>query len=28
LRIVGSAAKVWVMPHGTFTLPEVKSING
>jgi nickel-dependent lactate racemase len=28
LRMAGSAAKVWVMPQGTFTLPEVKSING
>ncbi|MEM2969087.1 MAG: nickel-dependent lactate racemase [Candidatus Bathyarchaeia archaeon] len=27
-RMAGSAAKVWVMPHGTLTLPEVKSING
>ncbi|MGB9914178.1 MAG: nickel-dependent lactate racemase [Candidatus Bathyarchaeales archaeon] len=27
-RIAGSAAKVWVMPYGAFTLPEVKSING
>jgi len=27
LRMAGSAAKVWVMPHGTFTLPEVKAIN-
>lgn len=27
LRMAGSAAKVWVMPQGTFTLPEVKSIN-
>ena len=28
LKMTGSAAKVWVMPHGTFTFPEVKSING
>ncbi len=28
LKMAGSAAKVWAMPHGTFTLPEVKSING
>ncbi|UCF45315.1 MAG: transcriptional regulator, partial [Candidatus Bathyarchaeota archaeon] len=27
LRIAGSAAKVWVMPQGTFTLPELKSID-
>lgn len=27
-RIAGSSAKVWVMPHGTLTLPEVKAING
>lgn len=27
-RMAGSAAKVWVMPHGAFTLPEVKAING
>ena len=27
LKIAGSAAKVWVMPQGTFTLPEVKAIN-
>ncbi|MCX8153364.1 MAG: nickel-dependent lactate racemase [Candidatus Bathyarchaeota archaeon] len=27
-RIVGSTAKVWVMPYGAFTLPEVKAING
>jgi nickel-dependent lactate racemase len=28
LKMAGSAAKVWVMPQGTFTFPEVKSING
>jgi nickel-dependent lactate racemase len=28
LKMAGSAAKVWVIPHGTFTFPEVKSING
>jgi len=28
LKMAGSAAKVWVMPHGTFTLPDIKSING
>jgi nickel-dependent lactate racemase len=28
LKMAGSAAKVWVMPHGTFTFPEVKTING
>jgi nickel-dependent lactate racemase len=28
LKIAGSAAKVWVMPHGTFTFPDIKSING
>ncbi len=27
LKIAGSAAKVWVMPQGTFTMPEVKAIN-
>lgn len=27
-RIAGSAAKVWVMPYGALTLPEVKIING
>ena len=27
LRLAGSAAKVWVMPQGTLTLPEVKSID-
>ncbi|MEM2999676.1 MAG: nickel-dependent lactate racemase [Candidatus Bathyarchaeia archaeon] len=27
-RMAGSAAKVWIMPHGALTLPEVKSING
>jgi nickel-dependent lactate racemase len=25
LKIVGSQARVWVMPYGNFTLPEVKS---
>jgi nickel-dependent lactate racemase len=25
LRIVGSNGRVWVMPHGNFTLPEVRS---
>jgi len=27
LKIAGSAAKVWVMPQGTFTLPEVEAID-
>ncbi len=27
LKITGSSAKVWVMPQGTFTLPEVKLID-
>jgi nickel-dependent lactate racemase len=28
LKMAGSAAKVWVMPQGTFTFPDIKSING
>ena len=26
LKIAGSQAKVWVMPYGNFTLPQVRSI--
>jgi nickel-dependent lactate racemase len=28
LKIVGSNGRVWVMPFGNFTLPEVKSAEG